>query len=207
MSDKRLIAALSLVAPHALSAEGLQPSCCVAATHAGLDVLAAWKIKAKPLLCVAHAYNAWWVAGDRTPGRAWAVDIDVDAQGPGFSGHVVIVGKVGRDHFLLDLSATQMHRSHKGIIIESGILVATKGPLMEDWSIGVVLPKGGLLSYSKHSSPETCRYQNAPDWRLPTPGHRSRHEATVRRLRAEAEVMYAADREEPAGTHPPRSPS
>ncbi len=207
MSGKGLIAALSLVAPHVLAAEGLQPSCCVAATHAGVDILTSWKIKAKPLLCAAHAYNAWWVAGDRTPGRAWAVDIDVDAVGPGLSGHLVIVGKVGREHFLLDLSAMQMHRPHKGIVIERGIIIALDGPLMEDWSVGVVLPKGGLLSYSKHLSPATCRYQDAPDWRLPTPGHRTRHEATVRRLRAEAEVMYQADREEPAGTHPPRSPS
>lgn len=179
MSRKQL-SALSLVAPYALSAEGLQSNCCVAA------------IKAKPMLCEAHACNAAWASGDRTPGRAWAVDIDTDAEGPGLSGHLVLVGKVGGEHFLLNLSAMQMHRPHKGIVIERGICMTTDGPLMGDWSIGVALPKGGRLSYCKHPSPETCRYQDANDWRLPTPDRRERHVATVRRLRVEAEGMLAA---------------
>ena len=201
MNTPRLLAVLARIAPTVFEAHGLRPDCCVAATRAGLEVLASWKIKARPTLCEAEAFNAPWAAGDRTPGRAWAVAIDAQSPGPGLSGHLVIVGKTGREHFLLDLSARQMHRPHKGIIVPHGICGRTDGPLMGAWSVSLALPQGGQLLYRPHPSPETARYQAARDWQLPTPGHHQTHVAVVATLRAETEKLARPGSTEPQPTH------
>jgi hypothetical protein len=190
MKAERLLAALAYVAPPVFEAHGMRPDCCVAATRAGVEVLGRWGIKARPMLCEAEAFNAPWRAGDRTPGRAWAVAIDAQSVGDGLAGHLVIVGKMGREHFLLDLSARQMHRPHKGIFIPQGLCIRTGGPLMDDcWSVGADLPEGGGLAYRAHPSPEIVRYQTAPDWKLPTPGHRQTHASVVSALRLDTEHL------------------
>jgi len=185
----RMILALSRVARPVLEAEGLQATCCVAATHAGLDVLKAWGVKAKPALVEAYACNKVWLDGTGIPGSAYCVAIDKDSEGEGLNGHLVILGKTTKRHFLLDLSAWQMDRPQKKIIVPTGVLIDTHGPLMPGWATYAPLPQDGKVFYQEHPAPAQARWQNAGDWRLPTPKHRELHAATVRNLRDVAERL------------------
>lgn len=171
------------------------PDCCIAATRAGLSVLDALGIKARPRYVLAVAANAEWIADTHTGymfGRtppAWAVMIDPDEtiNLKKIGGHVVIVGKVGSSKFLLDLSAYQFNRPARGIHIPEARLVGFRKPLVGSWAVGSQLAGGGLLGWRAHPKEHASTWQQAPDWTLPAEQHRRTHGAVVEQLLIEIE--------------------
>jgi hypothetical protein len=159
----------------------LSADCCVMATRTGLAVLERWKIKARPLLVNVNAYNCEAAHGDPTKPPAWRVGIDLD-RSDGVAGHLVIVGKVGAQKFLLDLSAYQMHRPAKGIHLPSGVAVRAAKPLMGKWRLGAQLEENGAVVYSHHPAPAGVPWAASPNWKLPTSRHRAIFAQVVGRL-------------------------
>ena len=136
---------------------------------------------ARPLLVNVDAYNCEAAHGDPTKPPAWRVGIDLDRT-DGVAGHLVIVGKVGAQKFLLDLSAYQMHRPAKGIHLPSGVAVRAAKSLMGKWRLGAQLEENGAVVYSKHPAPENVPWARSPDWKLPTSRHRAIFAQVVARL-------------------------
>jgi hypothetical protein len=160
--------------------------CCVAATRAGLFVLETLGVrKARPLLVAASAANGDYVRGLREPPAAY-VTIDCDTTRPHcVAGHLVLVGKAGSNKFLLDLSAYQMDRPHKGIHVVGGVGITFDKSLAlagDDWRIECALSQGGRLCYGPHPDPEHVPWQRSPNWTLPTPLHRETHRKVAREL-------------------------
>jgi hypothetical protein len=178
-----------------LAHQGLLSSdCCVYATRTGLTVLERWGIKAKPLLCNVTASNREAAYGDPTKPTAWSVAIDCDQQPQGIAGHLVIVGKVGSQKFLLDLSAYQMNRPGKGIHIRSGVAARAAKPFTGNWRLGLQLEEDGALVYSRHPAPEGVPWASSPNWTLPTARHRATAAEVVARLRIlSARTLHLSD--------------
>jgi len=175
ISVERKINALARVARSALAP--LRENCCVAATKLGIDLLESWSVQAKPLYCTVAAENA---------DKSYAVTIDDSSLGfgEGLCGHLVIAGKAGSQKFLLDLSAYQMDRPKRGIIITSGVLAPRERPIIGSWAIGLMLPQGGHLFYKNHPREADREWESAGDWRLHTLERRWNHEQLLSRLRA-----------------------
>lgn len=88
---------------------------------------------------------------------------------PGFNGHVVIL----TDNFYLDLTASQMNRPFRKILVDEPLLV----PLAEiglrrlreddeiEWAF-IPLKEGKLLFRFLEDSPSTTTYKKSRDWRI-----------------------------------------
>lgn len=166
-------------------------ACCIAASRTGLDVLAALGMrKVRPLLVVTVACNRHLLDGLCEPPAAY---IMTDWQTPrpgGLAGHLVLVGKVGSQRLLVDLSAYQMDRPARGIHVEGGIVALVDKPIGVRDPLEVTLSEGGRLYYSLHPDPLRAPWQRSPNWTIPTSEHRAAF-ATVA-----AELLEATAREE-----------
>lgn len=177
------IEALARVSRDVLSLH-FSPDCCVAATRAGLDVLAGWGVEATPALVRACAVNQAWLNGSRELGVAAIVLIDCETSNDGkVAGHLVITTR----KYLLDLSAWQFDRPTKGIRVASGLAVTASGR-----SLRASLRGGGAVMYGPHPHPDKVSWENAPDWALADERHQQQHRLVVQELRSAAEL--AADR-------------
>lgn len=205
-AEKQLVA-LAFVARSVLEGEiGLGADCCVAATRAGLDVLEAWGIKARPLLCEAAACNAAYRSGNRDPERAYVVQIDSGIETKpaeremrehpddrqGLHGHLVIAANLPKGrHALLDLTAFQFDRPTRHISVPTGLVASTRGPIVPGtkWTVYADLPQLAMLMWREHpnASDARARYETCGDWKHPTPFHRECHARTVGLLKSRAE--------------------
>ena len=206
--SEKLVATLAHVARPTFEGMGLRPDCCVAATRAGLDVLEAWGIKARPVLCEAVACNIAFRAGSRDPATAFVVQIDAGiniregeremrehASETGLLGHVIIAAKVPGRHMLIDLSAYQFDRPSRGIHVPNALAFDSRGSiaLRRKWDTSVELKNGGMMLYRPHPAPELAPFREARDWMLPSAQEQATHREVVGSLKAyAAELMQVA---------------
>lgn len=196
LSAEKHIMALTHVARQALS-RWCSPTCCVAATRAGLEILKGWDIKCAPLYTEVIAANREWVRGDRVA-PAYSVTVGVSFSAPdgvaivdrredeGFNGHLVIAGKTGSRKFLLDLSVWQMDRPQRSIYIPRAVAIETLKPPVGEWSAATNLRDEGKVVYRAHPLASTREWERSPDWMLADDWHRDLHEHIVADLRESA---------------------
>lgn len=158
------------------------PDCCIAATRVGIEALKPFGIVGRPMAVKLMAMNeAYWqyVKGEAPldPERARYLVIDETCDGPGYSGHLIIVGKVKGKQFILDLSVYQLNRPHKEIHIPPEglfMLLPDEFEFKGAWSIPAGNPRGGVILYSAY--PNAPDYTKTPDWYFRTPLHRETSE-------------------------------
>ncbi len=139
-----------------------QKNCCIAATRVGLEALKPFGIAGRPMPAKVVATNA---------ARNYELVIDDTCVGPGYSGHLVIVGKIKGQLFLLDLSAAQLDRPERGINVPSSILVLPPPDFEFEgaWEMPLSDGEGGLITYSAY--PNAPDFTKAPVWALPSYAH------------------------------------
>jgi len=175
VSQEKQLAALAKVARSVLQ-QFYRNDCCVAATRVGVTLLESWGFRnVKPILTRAIACNTQWVQGLREV-PAHIVTVDVDSPGPGIAGHLCLTGKIGSQKFLLDLSAFQLNRPSKGILVPEAMMVELSKPLVGDWGVQVDLYDGGRLFWGAHPRPEKVPWSSASDWVMPKTRQRVVHD-------------------------------
>jgi hypothetical protein len=164
---------LALVSWSILS-QSFTPDCCIAATKIGLEVLKRWGIHGEPVVVDAAAMNGDMATAlsegreltEDSPARVVQIDSSKEDEEGKFAGHLVIVARAEGARFVLDLSAVQLHRPEKNIIVPSAVL----SPIAEGdpWSASVALAHGGVLLYeSVERRPSRDRsWRTATDWTL-----------------------------------------
>lgn len=212
ISPEKHVLALSHVARYVLERHCID-ACCIPATRGALDVLEQWGIPGKPLYTEAAAANAQWARGDREP-PAWCVLISAEPPNdgvptinvplpdgrPGFHGHLVVVGKMGSRKYLLDMSAWQMDRPAKGIVVPRAVAIEVSKPFTGKWEVSGPLPGGGRLVYGAHPRAEGREWEASPNWNpAKSPEPYSEYRVNLRRriaedLREEAEARLLAAR-------------
>lgn len=158
-------------------------NCCISATRVGIEALKSFGIAGRPMPTKVASLNT---------ARTYSQVIDDTCEGPGYSGHLVIVGKVKGQSFLLDLSAAQLDRPEHGIKVPGAILVLPPGGFGEfnfkdaAWTMPIGDDQGNLITYSAY--PNAPDFTKAGDWYLRTEVHR----AAFERMKGElVEVVQA----------------
>lgn len=171
-----------------------RPDSCLVSTATAIDVLAYFGVEAVPVECEAYAGNRLareamalgdepdWAAGAWTVGIVSSYD-DLPLRSNGWpGGHLVAVV----DGYLVDLSADQIARPAKSILVSPLVVPLAPG----EWSergdvVSVRLDLGAGLSYLRTDPPERS-YRSARDWSV-----RSRRRRivgdSIRALRARLE--------------------
>lgn len=140
---------------------------CIEAAKIGLAVLKELGVTARPLPCayrianpLAHEFISTRQPVSEWPDDAWAIGVDPDsnAPGPGWNGHVVVLG----DGFMLDLSAGQFHRRH----IPSKAYAAPLDDM--DPTLPMRFERvGDDIVVEVWPRPELRAWKNGSAWRLP----------------------------------------
>jgi hypothetical protein len=160
--------------------EGFKADTCVLATRIGMDALRQVRIKSAPRAVSVIASTS---AHDRLvrEGRfaeaalgaegAWSVGVGIrnpnnpkPAKAGKWDGHLVLI--VERE-WLVDLSADQFNRPHKGINVPGPIVARFKpGALTASGSLATRSPDGSTTVRYK-ADPENAAWKIAPDWNTP----------------------------------------
>lgn len=145
-------------------------NCCIAASRIGLDVLKSFGIAARPqvvsALAGSPAFHAWDKA-EAPPANAFFVTISISRSEPGsraFGGHLVLYGKVRGEYFLLDLSAPQLHRPQKNILVPEPVLLFSSEPIDKRHCVSVISESGTVLYYEPEEPLDD--WQGTPDWTM-----------------------------------------
>lgn len=122
---ERLLDHLTKVVPKSVHAAGIGANSCILSTRLGVEALRSQRIRARALPVRLTVHNsaahelrlagsgdmeAWEAAG------ALAVQIGHHASASGWNGHLVVLAD---ERYLVDLSAAQVQRLHRGITAEA----------------------------------------------------------------------------------------
>lgn len=166
-----------------------RPDCCIAATRIGIEVCKRFGIQGrpKPVTTLAGCKSFLdWQRGPETPPPldAFYLVTDTADRSGGFPGHLVITGKVAGSNFMLDLSASQLHRPAKKILVPEPLLIQMPDAWPEDQCISVPLEGDGALIYSHHPKKDIS-WTDSPDWTLAKPTTKTTFDRVV------AEIVHA----------------
>jgi hypothetical protein len=153
--------------PAGIEAAGLKPNACILATRLGVEALRYKGIRARAVpvrlnvfnkqaaeLLQANVPNEQWTAES----GAWVVSIGHGAvNGDGWNGHLVIIAQ---ERYLVDLTAAQVQRLHRGIEAEAFWHEARD--LAQGEPIALGTEDGSLWLYEP--DPENRSYLQAPAW-------------------------------------------
>lgn len=166
-----------------------RPDCCIAATRIGIEVCKLFGIHGQPraVTTVAGCKSfADWLKTPEIPPPpdAYYVITDIHDRSGGFPGHLVITGKVSGNSFMLDLSAAQMHRPMKNILVPEPLTIQMPDVWPEGQAIKVPLEADGILIYSHHPRPDIS-WHDSPDWTLVKPNTKTTFNAVVAQIASE----------------------
>lgn len=175
----RWLGDFALATRHLTIASFTRANTCVASSRLGLAVLERFGIAGRPQPVLVGAFNAeaWELATSGVPIERWPVSAhSVGVAGTGattrvpgdlrWDGHLVlIVRRPGRTRLLVDLTADQLGRPERGIVVPGPVLLG----LPQLWTPkdpGLAqLKEGTVVAYRPNVSDRSWR--DAPDWVRP----------------------------------------
>lgn len=173
-----------------------KPNSCIVSTRIGQLVLARFGFTARPVVTAVVAANAEAaklierdIPLSQWPASAWSVG--VAAQGDhhpgGFDGHLVLVlrRQVGLRRLLIDLSADQMDRPHRGVRVPGPVIGTVPELWTPDNPATVTADDGMVLTYQPVLG--LTVYRKSSDWS----GHTDTVNAMVERIVAQLESVQS----------------